>query len=57
MSGVSEGTPFPDRRLLRLGTALGSVPGLCRGDPLGSAASWRADKDTALSWNCTSPSK
>lgn len=57
MSGVSEGTPFPDRRLLRLGMALGSVPGLCRGDPLASAASWRADKDTALSWNCTSPSK
>lgn len=43
MSGVNEGTPFPDRRLLHLGMALGSVPGLCRGDLLGSTASWRAD--------------
>lgn len=39
MSRLNEGTPFPDRRLLRLGMALGSA-----GTVLGrSAASWRAD--------------
>lgn len=42
MSRLNEGTPFPDRPLLRLGMPW-APPGLCQGDPLGSAASWRAD--------------
>lgn len=53
MSRLNEGTHFPDRRLLRLGMALGSAGEIRRNPQLPGERTM----DTALAWNYTLPSK